>query len=172
MKKQYGFTLIELLVVIAIIALLSSVVLSSLSVARMKSRDARRVSDIRQIFLALQMFYDTNGCLPTSASSPSACANAGGYVSTSGDGMSSNSSNAGFLSFLVAAGYFKQVPVDPINTISPAYVYVYNCYNSFPGNNGLKLSYWKEYPVRTYTAAIFELSGSIPSYENTEFACK
>lgn len=62
MKK--GFTLIELLVVIAIIALLSSVVLASLSSARVKSRDARRIADLKQIQLALEMFYDDKGEYP------------------------------------------------------------------------------------------------------------
>lgn len=47
MKK--GFTLVELLVVIAIIALLSTLSVVALNSARAKSRDARRLSDIRQI---------------------------------------------------------------------------------------------------------------------------
>lgn len=58
LKKQKGFTLIELLVVIAIIGILASVVLVSLGGARSKARDARRESDIRQISLAQEMFYD------------------------------------------------------------------------------------------------------------------
>lgn len=57
-KKQKGFTLIELLVVIAIIGILASVVLVSLGGARSKARDARRESDIRQISLAQEMYYD------------------------------------------------------------------------------------------------------------------
>ena len=44
-----AFTLIELLVVIAIISLLSSVVLTSLNGARAKGRDARRLSDLKEI---------------------------------------------------------------------------------------------------------------------------
>lgn len=55
-----GFTLIELLVVIAIIGVLASVVLASLNTARRKSRDARRVADIKQIQLALEMYFDSN----------------------------------------------------------------------------------------------------------------
>jgi len=59
-KKNRGFTLIELLVVIAIIGILSSVVLTSLNSARKKARDARRQSDISQIALAMNMYYDDN----------------------------------------------------------------------------------------------------------------
>lgn len=59
-----GFTLIELLVVIAIIGILSAVVLTSLNSARLKARDARRISDIKQIQLALELAYDTNGSYP------------------------------------------------------------------------------------------------------------
>lgn len=58
--KERGFTLIELLVVIAIIGILSSVVLASLNSARKKGRDARRISDLKQIQLALEMYYDSN----------------------------------------------------------------------------------------------------------------
>ena len=56
-----GFTLIELLVVIAIIGVLATVVLASLNTARRKSRDARRLSDIKQIQLALELYFDGTG---------------------------------------------------------------------------------------------------------------
>lgn len=65
-----GFTLIELLVVISIIGLLSAVVLSSLSNARMKGRDARRISDIRQLRNALELYRSDNGRYPSSGGSP------------------------------------------------------------------------------------------------------
>ncbi|QSH39323.1 type II secretion system protein [Candidatus Kaiserbacteria bacterium] len=64
-KKDRGFTLIELLVVIAIIGILSSVVLASLNSAREKSRDARRIGDIKQLQLALEMYYDSNNGYPS-----------------------------------------------------------------------------------------------------------
>ena len=58
-----GFTLIELLVVIAIIGILSSVVLASLNSARQKGRDARRISDLKQLQLALELYYDASSQL-------------------------------------------------------------------------------------------------------------
>ncbi len=64
-KQQKGFTLIELLVVIAIIGILSTIVMVSLNTARGKARDARRVTDVRQLQLALQMYYDAVGSYPS-----------------------------------------------------------------------------------------------------------
>lgn len=57
-KDRRGFTLIELLVVIAIIGILASIVLASLNSARRKSRDARRVADVKQLQLALELYFD------------------------------------------------------------------------------------------------------------------
>lgn len=62
-RDGLGFTLIELLVVIAIIGVLASIVLASLNSAREKSRDARRVADIKQIQLALELYFDAQPSL-------------------------------------------------------------------------------------------------------------
>lgn len=67
-RTSRGFTLIELLVVIAIIGILSSVVLASLNDARQKSRDAKRIADVKQLQLALELYFDTNGTYPSSTS--------------------------------------------------------------------------------------------------------
>lgn len=66
-NKKRGFTLIELLVVIAIIGILSSVVLASLNSARLKARDAQRLSEVRQLQTALELYYNENGHYPISA---------------------------------------------------------------------------------------------------------
>lgn len=63
--SKRGFTLIELLVVIAIIGILSAVVLASLTSARQKSRDAKRVAEVGQIQKALDLFYDINQTYPS-----------------------------------------------------------------------------------------------------------
>ena len=61
---KHAFTLIELLVVIAIIALLSTLSVIALNSARVKARDARRISDIRTIRTALDMYYNTEARYP------------------------------------------------------------------------------------------------------------
>ena len=65
-SRKKGFTLIELLVVISIISLISSIVLASLNSAKMKSRDARRMSDMKQMEIALELYYDANNRYPDS----------------------------------------------------------------------------------------------------------
>lgn len=73
-KTRRGFTLIELLVVIAIIGILASIVLASLNTARVKSRDARRIADIKQIQLALALYYDSHSSSYPSTLAPLATA--------------------------------------------------------------------------------------------------
>src|SRR5882672_2867687 len=63
--SKKGFTLIELLVVIAIIGLLASIILASLNTARQQGRDARRIADVKEIQLALELFYDSASYYPT-----------------------------------------------------------------------------------------------------------
>ncbi len=60
-----GFTLVELLVVIAIIGILASIMLVSFNTAKQKARDAQRLSDIKNIQVALEMYYNDNSKYPT-----------------------------------------------------------------------------------------------------------
>lgn len=64
MKNKKGFTLIELLVVIAIIGLLSTLAVVALNNARIKSRDARRVSDVKQMQTAFELYMNDIGTYP------------------------------------------------------------------------------------------------------------
>jgi len=66
-SKQTGFTLIELLVVIAIIGLLSTLAVVALNNARLKSRDAKRVADVKQIQTALELYFNECNGYPTQA---------------------------------------------------------------------------------------------------------
>ncbi|MCK4553352.1 prepilin-type N-terminal cleavage/methylation domain-containing protein [Candidatus Parcubacteria bacterium] len=70
MRKKQGFTLIELLVVIAIIGLLSTLAVVALNNARQKSRDAKRVSDIKQIQTALELYFNDASAYPSTITEP------------------------------------------------------------------------------------------------------
>lgn len=63
-KRDSGFTLIELLVVIAIIGLLSTLAIVALDSARQKSRDVKRVSEVRQLQTALELYFNDQESYP------------------------------------------------------------------------------------------------------------
>jgi prepilin-type N-terminal cleavage/methylation domain-containing protein/prepilin-type processing-associated H-X9-DG protein len=56
--SRNGFSLIELLVVVAIIAVLSAILLPSLSAAKSSARRTQCISNLRQLGLAAQMYWD------------------------------------------------------------------------------------------------------------------
>ncbi|MBC7836465.1 prepilin-type N-terminal cleavage/methylation domain-containing protein [Acetobacteraceae bacterium] len=64
-KLVSGFTLIELLVVIAIIGILAGIVLASLGGARTGGKDAKRISEVRQIQYALELYYGRYATYPS-----------------------------------------------------------------------------------------------------------
>ena len=116
-KTKSGFTLIELLVVIAIIGVLATIVLASLNSARRKSRDARRVTDIKQIGLALQLYYDGVGSsqYPLADGGATACADSDYGLRT-----------------LVTSGYIPTIPHDPSDPTA--------CYRYASGSIDSKIS--------------------------------
>jgi type II secretion system protein G len=97
-----GFTLIELLVVIAIIGVLSSVVLASMTGARQRGRDAKRVTEVKTIQLALEMYFDSCREYPAA------------LAATSTNGCASGTDFGDFMS---------SIPVDPMNTGNFVYTY-------------------------------------------------
>ncbi|MGC9968157.1 MAG: prepilin-type N-terminal cleavage/methylation domain-containing protein [Minisyncoccia bacterium] len=117
-KKRQGFTLIEILIVVAIIAILASVVLVGLGPTQQAGRDARRLSDIRQVQNALELFYNKCGYYPGNVS--------GGACSTAAP---SPATWTGFGSMLTAAGIgVSAIPGDPSSNRS--YGYAYNSGNT------------------------------------------
>ena len=67
LKKQRGFTLIELLIIIVIIVILVSISVIALNGQRAKARDAKRISDVKQIRTALEFYYSDEGEYPIEA---------------------------------------------------------------------------------------------------------
>lgn len=64
-NKRQGFTLIEILIVVAIIAILASMVLVGLGPLQRRGRDARRLSDLRQLQNGLELYFAKNSAYPT-----------------------------------------------------------------------------------------------------------
>ncbi|MBI2485197.1 type II secretion system protein [Candidatus Uhrbacteria bacterium] len=60
-----GFTLLEVLIVVSIIAILGAASALGVSAARSKMRDARRLSDMRQLQSALEDYYKEFNQYPT-----------------------------------------------------------------------------------------------------------
>jgi len=108
MNKK-GFTLIELLVVIAIIGLLSTLAVVALGNAREKARDARRLSDLKQLQTALELYYTDQTAYPSGSSV------------TLGDANHACLNASGFGSAGCANPYMGQVPSDPLS--AQAYTY-------------------------------------------------
>ena len=129
MKKadnKNAFTLIELLVVISIIALLALVSVVAFQKARAEARDAKRTHDIKILYEALEMYYDTYGNYPygekrADTSMGASQLPADPYPSGSYWGNDSD------LQELVSEGLMQKLPIDPLN--SGSYYYAYEPYD-------------------------------------------
>lgn len=153
-KHTAGFTLIELLVVISIIAMLASIVLTSVNDARTKARDVRRIQDLKQIQIALELYFNDHGNYPVISPDFNG---AGFRVDTSNDGWGNNSDGSGPLAnslplTLVAEGYISELPLDPKNTssaISPFTAYGYTYVSNGGGSSyDLITTFETDHPLR------------------------
>lgn len=124
-RKNKGFTIIELLVVVSMIGLLSSVIVASVSPARAKARDAKRVAEVRQLDLAVNMYKaDHDNAVPNLAKvSGGGCGydktnNFSNCIARSGD----NASGSAWSEFMnEISPYMKTLP-SSLNGID--YVYI------------------------------------------------
>jgi len=103
LHQNRAFTLTELLVSIAIIALLSSIIMVNLSSSRGKARDAQRISDVSQIQLALQLYFDRCGQYPST--------------------VSTGATSAGCPSGVTLGNYISVIPTPPSGAGQASYDY-------------------------------------------------
>ncbi len=113
-SNSSGFTLVELLVVIAIISLLSTTVMVSISGARAKARDTIRLNNLNLIVKAIEMYHNENGVWPGMAPS-SVAFNFAIFNGQDYGAVSTDYPNNNLITDLIAAGYFTEIPGDPID---------------------------------------------------------
>lgn len=121
-KSLGGFTLVELLVVIAIIGMLAAVIAVSLVGARAKSRDAKRLTDMRQISTAMGLYFNDYAGYPAAASgSPAGLAP--NYVSTlpTDPSPAGSGCTAGYTYAPTGTGYTSPSG----GTVYPGYTYTF-----------------------------------------------
>ena len=150
-NTRAGFTLIELLVVIAVIGILASVVLASLNSARVKARNAKRVSEFKTVITAFNLGIDGSGGLPLATSNAWHCVTATCY-----GGWAAYGANATVDAFL--APYLPTKPIDPPNGRSGYGGFLYN--GAWPGG------VWTDGVTRP-TGAVLQFLAETPQGPNS-----
>lgn len=114
------------MVVIAIIGLLSSIVLASLSEARKKARDAKRLADAAQIINALELYNSTYNTYP-------------GNTDNDCGGWDTGNTTAGdvFITPLQTSNSISKVPMDSIGSGTCS---GYRYYRYSAGSNGCNIN--------------------------------
>ncbi len=149
--KRRAFTLVELLVVISIIGLLSTIAMASMSSARARSRDAKRIADLKAVRVALEAYGIDNGAYPTCGQ---ACVATYCDCTTVGWGGS-------FTAMEIKPNYMATIPTDPIGNATYGYFYARgykpsgSC--SFTNTNGAN-----DYIIATNLENPTAIAGSCP----------
>lgn len=139
LKAMRGFTIVELLIVIVVIAVLAAVTAVAYTNMQGRARDSQRLTDMKTIMKALEVYKTQNGIYPDEVSTT----NAGGWELTASAAAPTN-----FLSALVSTNGISRVPSDPrnvvdqsgaVNSLSPSWNgvnHVYFYYRYPAGNSG------------------------------------
>lgn len=128
MKK--GFTIIELLMALLIIGLLVAAVTIGIKTSQMKSRDARRVSDLQLLKKATSMYFLDHSAYPLHNNVANPTQGVSGYncgsclLATSIKTIAGTRiDNPTWGSVFLINQYLKTVPYDPENTKSETFVH-------------------------------------------------
>lgn len=163
LKKRAGFTLIELLVVISIIGFLATLAMVNLNSSRAKARDTRRKSDLKQIYTAMELYYENNGTyiIPGTGSSGCSC----GWFNYEGGSYAKSVAHG-----IEEAGLMGKAPRDPSiasDNQTPQYM-KYQCGSGF--YIYAKLENPSAADTATYTASVNAGCTSAPGAYGMNYA--
>ncbi|HOD01259.1 MAG TPA: prepilin-type N-terminal cleavage/methylation domain-containing protein [bacterium] len=109
-NERKGFTLIEMLVVVALIGILAGVVINVINIPKTqaRSRDSKRIGDLKRIQTALELYFAENRKYPVSTSF--------------------NYAHNALLS--ISPAYIDQIPKDPFNGENTSNTLSMRCMNN------------------------------------------
>ena len=107
-KKHKGFTLVEMIIVTVIIGILAGIVITVINIPRVqaKSRDSKRIGDLKRIQTALELYFADNRVYPIAQTAAGAFCKIGHDVSE--DGTCDNLTTS-------LANYMDMIPLDPLD---------------------------------------------------------
>lgn len=169
-SRSQGFTLVELMMVIVVIVILATLVGVAYRGAQARAQDTRRLTDMKAITKALDMYKIKNGSFPI--------VEYGAGTSYYGWESSSMEPTGEFLKAIGTEyyGFAKGVAADPQNNTAQGYMYLYYVYPA--GGSGCDASRGDYYVlgiVRSSTTRTSPMAGS-PGFScsgrdwQTEFA--
>lgn len=114
--KSRGFTLVELLIVVGVLTVLVGSVLVVLNpdALRSRSRDAKRIADLKNIQASLELYITDNNAYPTSGPAGVSCAKSV-WENISKGPVGSDTGSSCIFKALVPA-YTKNLEVDPLSS--------------------------------------------------------
>jgi len=107
--SRAGFSLVEIIIVLSVLSILAGVITPRLQTHLRKSRDQRRLADMKAIQRAIEQYYADKGDYPP----------AEGGVDPSWD----DSHIGGFIPRLMLDGYVNEYMRDPVNDAAHHYEY-------------------------------------------------
>jgi type II secretion system protein G len=148
MKK--GFTLVEMIVVIAIIGVLTAIVVTGLVGSKAKARDGQRASDLSQISLALEQYFDRCDQYPATIYPAS-----GQTLASIYNGCPMN----GATPVVTLANFISQMPTDPSGSGSP----LKNADYGYAVNNSSQPTDYVLYTIFETTNSVLAQSAPAPT---------
>lgn len=154
--RRDGFAILEVLVVVSMIVLLASVTLANVSSARGRARDTVRISDLKLIGAALDLYRQEHGSYPFCPFCTSALYSRTGDYGWN-DAVNAWKTGVGWVSVSLGrdlAPYIAKLPKDPVNNRNlfflPGWFFSDQAYSYLYNSRGLNYELVTRLETKTY----------------------